>query len=51
MICHNPSGPVLIGANDPLRRRHWHPDDHAPREPHTRDIARWGRPSSFEDWE
>src|SRR2546429_7008989 len=50
MICHNPSGPVLIGANDPCAGGIGIPMI-MHRASLTRDIARWGRPSSFEDWE
>jgi hypothetical protein len=50
MICHNPSGPVLIGANDPCADGIGTPMI-MHRASLTRDIARWGRPSSFEDWE
>jgi len=50
MIWHNPSGLVLIGANDPCADGIGTPMI-MHRASLTRDIARWGRPSSFEDWE
>ena len=52
MICHNPSGPVLIGANDPCAD-----GIGTPMIMHRREladlpgVAPWAQASQYEDWE